>query len=178
MQKIRIKCPNCGVKLDVRNSTDSCEKEISCPNCNAQIRVNFNKEQREQQPQETPIIESQRFGTRVVPADCTMGKLLLNGTFYPLQIGINTVGRAASTSKASIQIRTADRTMSRMHSIIEVGRIFNGVDVAIRTTIKNADNKNLTYVGGQLLVDGDTIVLNDGDIIKMGNVEIMFVKEN
>lgn len=180
MQKIRIICPSCGVKLDVRNSTESSEKEISCPNCNAQIKVNFNDEQSAQQNSDipvSPVNKPQEYGTRVMPTDCVMGKLLLNGTYYPLQMGINTIGRAASTSKASIQIQTTDRTMSRMHSIIEVGRIFNETDIILRTTIKNANNKNLTYVGGQLLIDGDTIVLNDGDIIKMGNVQIMFVKE-
>lgn len=88
-------------------------------------------------------------------------------------MGINSVGRKASTSKATIQIDTSDRSMSRMHSIINVTRMFDGT---LRTTIKNADNKNITYVGGQILYDGDTIVLNDGDVIKMGNVNITFVK--
>lgn len=172
MQKTRVKCPSCGVLLDVRNSSGTSEKEISCPNCNSRIVVKFST------PQIAPSkesVETQEFHTSFISGltDGIMGKLLYNGQTYSLQMGINSVGRKASTSKATIQIDTSDRSMSRMHSIINVTRMFDGT---LRTTIKNADNKNITYVGGQILYDGDTIVLNDGDVIKMGNVNITFVK--
>ena len=42
------------------------------------------------------------------------------GRTYKLHLGINTIGRRASTSSATVQIDTADRTMSRSHAVIEV----------------------------------------------------------
>lgn len=174
IQKTRVKCPSCGVLLDVRNSTGAKEKEVNCPNCKSRIVVKFNiPNPLTSTPSNTP--EQTEFHTSFISGltDGIMGKLLYNGQTYPLQMGLNSVGRKASTSTANIQIDTTDRSMSRLHSIINVTRMFDGT---LRTTIKNADNKNTTYVGGQILYDGDTIVLNDGDVIKMGNVNITFVK--
>lgn len=175
IQKTRVKCPGCGVLLDVRNSSGTSEKEITCPKCNSRIVVKFNKPVTQQIPPSNDTAETQEFHTSFISGltDGIMGKLLYNGQKYTLQMGINSVGRKATTSKASVQIDTNDRSMSRMHSIINVTRMFDGT---LRTTIKNADNKNVTYVGGQILYDSDTIVLNDGDVIKMGNVNITFVK--
>ena len=64
--------------------------------------------------------------------------------------------------------------MSRLHSVIEVSRMFDG---SVRAIIRNADNKNRTFVGGQELVDGDRIVLNYGDVIRMGDVQITYIKD-
>lgn len=197
MQKIRIKCPHCKVTLDVRNSTGAAEKEITCPNCHTNLMVKFKQVAvPPSQPQpanteprttadnlyadgqaQTPAAYTDTSETMVTSLpifDAIMGKLLYNGKKYMLQMGINTIGRKAETSKASLQIETDDRSMSRLHSVIKVTRLLDGT---LRTTIENADNKNLTYVGGQLLIDGDTIVLNDGDVIKMGNAYVTFVKD-
>lgn len=194
MQKIRIKCPHCKVTLDVRNSTGAAEKEITCPNCNTNLMVKFKQPIAPPQPAnteaptapdsvyadsqaQTPAAYTDTSETMVTSLpifDAIMGKLLYNGKKYTLQMGINTIGRKAETSKASLQIETDDRSMSRLHSVIKVTRLLDGT---LRTTIENADNKNLTYVGGQLLIDGDTIVLNDGDVIKMGNAYVTFIKD-
>jgi len=173
LQKTRVKCPSCGVTLDVRNSTGMTEKEISCPNCGTQLMVKFDNAASAGSPS---VQESQEFHTCFLSGltDGIMGRLLLDGKEYALKMGLNTVGRKATTSSASIQIETDDRSMSRMHSVINVTRMFDGT---LRTTIKNADNKNATHVGGQLLIDGDTIVLNDGDVIQMGNVNVTFIKK-
>lgn len=175
MQKTRVKCPSCGVLLDVRNSSGASERVVSCPNCNTQITVKFTAPPPSQSPSSGDTADGQEFHTSFISGltDGIMGKLLFEGHSYPLQMGINSVGRKASTSKADIQIETLDRSMSRLHSIVNVTRMFDGT---LRTTIKNANNKNLTTVGGQILYDEDTIVLNDGDVIKMGNVNITFVK--
>lgn len=41
MEIKRIKCPSCGVILDVKNPTNEAVKLITCPRCRAQLRVNF-----------------------------------------------------------------------------------------------------------------------------------------
>lgn len=175
IQKTRVKCPSCGVLLDVRNSTGATEKEVSCPNCKSRIVVKFNNANPLNSSPSSEANEQNEFHTSFISGltDGIMGKLLYNGQAYPLQMGINSVGRKASSSTSNIQIETSDRSMSRLHSIINVTRMFDGT---LRTTIKNANNKNATFVSGQILCDGDTIVLNDGDVIKMGNVNVSFVK--
>ena len=173
MQTIRIKCPKCGVLLDVRNTGNEAERTIGCPNCNSHLKVKFKKK-----PDLPPVDDddAEEFGTNIMSgiANTNVGKLLYGTTEYPLILGVNTIGRKATTSAASLQIPTDDRSMSRMHSIIEVGRLYDG---SVRTVIKNADNKNPTFVGGQRLLDGDRIVLRNGDVIKMGNVVVTFINE-
>lgn len=41
MKTLRIKCPSCGVILEVRNSKDEAVKRITCPNCKKQLAVTF-----------------------------------------------------------------------------------------------------------------------------------------
>ena len=55
----------------------------------------------------------------------SIGKLQKIGTshMYTLSLGINTIGRKAQTSNATVQIDTDDLTMSRSHSIIEVRKL-------------------------------------------------------
>ena len=41
IEELRIKCPACGIILDVRNSRHETVKKIACPNCKKQLAVNF-----------------------------------------------------------------------------------------------------------------------------------------
>ena len=45
MQVKRIKCPSCGIELDVRNSKSEIVKHIVCPMCQKQLTVDFPKEE-------------------------------------------------------------------------------------------------------------------------------------
>ena len=44
METKRIKCPSCGVLLDVRNSQNEAVKMITCPQCKAQLKVMFSQQ--------------------------------------------------------------------------------------------------------------------------------------
>ena len=85
---------------------------------------------------------------------------------YTLSLGINTIGRKAQTSNATVQIDTDDLTMSRSHSIIEVRKLKTGGYIHY---FSNAQNKNATYINSGLIENGDRIILHGGEIIK--NVE-------
>ena len=50
METKRIKCPSCGVLLDVRNSQNEAIKIISCPQCKARLRVVFSHPQQQVTP--------------------------------------------------------------------------------------------------------------------------------
>lgn len=41
METLRIKCPSCGIVLEVKNSKNEKVKKITCPNCQKQLAVTF-----------------------------------------------------------------------------------------------------------------------------------------
>ena len=92
------------------------------------------------------------------------------GCTYALRLGINTIGRKASSSTASVQISTTDRTMSRCHAVIEVSNA-GGKTIHI---LRNGANKNPSYLNGSLIGQQDQLILNNGDRIKMGNTVLTF----
>ena len=182
MEIKRIQCPNCGVVLDVRNSKMEDEKLITCPQCKAVLKVRF----RHEAPLEAKTVlagglnsgETQLGGmngaTQLVSAsnakDCY---LCVAGQNYPLANGLNTVGRKAPSSQASLQIEIDDRYMSRRHAKIEVREV-----AGIRQTIiSNDQNKNATYVDGQELQSGDAVILRDRSEIIMGKTHVIFKEQ-
>ena len=52
MQTKRIKCPKCGVVLDVKNSQNEVVKQITCPSCKTALQVKFQPQQEKQDPVE------------------------------------------------------------------------------------------------------------------------------
>ena len=52
MEELRIKCPSCGIVLEVRNSKNEAVKQIICPNCKKHLAVTFHE-----QPQPAQYVE-------------------------------------------------------------------------------------------------------------------------
>lgn len=202
METKRIKCPSCGVLLDVRNSQNEAVKIISCPQCKARLRVVFSHPQQQVTPPqssgepqyvsnsdgETQYVNRDNGETRYVgyssspsqsdetilagkKEEVTPGYLLYGGQKYPLGFGNNVIGRKATTSQATVQIVTDDRYMSRQHLVIQV--IKASTD-KVRVVVSNYHNKNASYVNGQLLNEGDQLILSEGSIIKMGNTTVVY----
>lgn len=183
MEIKRIQCPNCGVVLDVKNSEMEDEKQITCPQCKAILKVRF----RHKAPLETKTV----LGGGHYGGETQLGKmnsaatqlasksntkschLCVESQNYPLSVGMNTVGRKASSSQASLQIETDDRYMSRRHAKIEV-RELAGIRQAI---ISNDQNKNAMYVDGQELQSGDAVILRDGSEIIMGKTHVIYKEQ-
>jgi pSer/pThr/pTyr-binding forkhead associated (FHA) protein len=88
-----------------------------------------------------------------------------------LEEGRNIVGRKGTTSKATVQIATEDRYMSRQHCSITVTTLPDGTKKAV---LSNYQNKNLTTVDGQEIETGDEIRLTNGDRITMGHTTVVF----
>lgn len=199
METKRIKCPSCGVLLDVRNSHNESVKIITCPQCKAQLRVLFSQQQKPVSPScgETQYVAGNGGETQYVNQDnsetryagsfssnpdetvyagkkevvVTPGSLTYNGQSYLLSFGENVIGRKASTSQATVQIATDDRYMSRQHLVIQVIKVSSD---RVRVVVSNYHNKNASYVNGQLLNEGDQLVLSDGSTIKMGNTIVTY----
>lgn len=188
MQAKRIKCPQCGVVLDVKNSKNEEVKQITCPSCHSVLQVKFTPQQAPleaetyyapQKPKAADYGATQlagaSFGATQLVTDHHKSnvkpRLLFGGATYPLEDGQNIVGRKGNTSKATVQIETADRYMSRQHCSITVTLLPDGTKKAV---LSNFQNKNLTSVDGQEIETGDTIRLTDGNAITMGRTTVTF----
>lgn len=183
MSEIKIKCPSCGKILRVPDKPNIEKGVITCPICKEKHVVGncerFNPQPSAEETQYGNVRKT--FGgdetligggdqTRIgVSQSVGVGRLIdNNGTEYQLMAGVNTIGRKATTSNATLQIDTTDRYMSRSHAIIKVNA---GMHI-----IRNHENKNPSYVNGKMMLGNDQLVLNDGDNIKLGNTVLIFRK--
>ena len=191
MQTKQIKCPKCGVVLEVKNSKNEVVKQITCPKCQAVLQVKFPSQQVPLEaetyiaPQKQSAVDSgatqlggSAFGATMLatpkekPAtESCNARLVFGDKPYFLEEGQNIVGRKGTTSKATIQIATEDRYMSRQHCSITVSTLPDGTKKAV---LSNYQNKNLTSVDGQEIETGDAIRLTNGDRIMMGRTTVIF----
>lgn len=182
-ESLRIKCPHCGAVLLVKKMPGLETKNIPCPICKNVHK--FTEYQVPRQPASTagddPTLPSgdtkgsdhtQPVGDRA----WGIGRLRQKGYpgDYKLSLGMNTLGRAAQTSHATVQIKNDDGYMSRMHGAIEVTKLPSGGYVHYYF---NTENKNPTYINGVKVEKGDRIILSNGDVVKMANTELTFVVE-
>jgi hypothetical protein len=57
MEELRIKCPSCGIALEVRNSKNEAVKRITCPNCKKHLAVTFHEEPKPAQYVEIKMVQ-------------------------------------------------------------------------------------------------------------------------
>lgn len=176
MQIKRIKCPNCQAILDVKNSKNEAIKQITCPSCNVLLKVKFDVQQDSDEPIEahTYYAAPDNGKTQLQVADkktTTQVTLEFENYLYNLEEGQNIIGRKGNTSKATIQIATDDRFMSRQHCAIKISTLPDGSQKAV---LSNYQNKNLTMVNGQEVESGDEIRLTNGNLITMGHTTVTF----
>ena len=180
---LRIKCPHCGAVLIVKKMPGLETKNIPCPICKSVHKFTEYKAPRQMAPGGTD--DPTTPGDATTGSDHTLpvgdrawviGKLRQKGHSgdYKLSLGLNTLGRAAQTSHATVQIKTDDNYMSRMHAAIEVQKLPSGGYIHY---FFNTENKNPTYINGMKVEKDDRIVLRSGDIVKMANTELTFVVE-
>ncbi len=197
MSEIKIKCPTCGKILRLLDAPNINAASFTCPVCKEKHTVGscqryveqpkptassgeetqYGRGSTQQSGGDETRIGSQprqgggdetRIGTASLPS---VGVLVDNmGRTYPLRYGINTIGRKAASSPASVLIATDDRTMSRSHAVVEVSNA-SGQTLHI---LRNGANKNPSYLNGSLIGQHDQLILNNGDRIKMGNTELTF----
>lgn len=188
MQTKRIQCPNCKVVLDVKNSKNESEKQITCPQCKTPLKVTF-PPQEEPMEAKTFLVLPKQVATDngatqlaagslgatqlVTPAkkNSSNARLVFDDQPYFLEEGQNIIGRKGNTSKATVQIATDDRYMSRQHCAIRVATLPDGSKKAV---LSNYQNKNLTSVDGQEIETGDEIRLFNGNSITMGHTTVIF----
>ncbi|MCD8302232.1 MAG: FHA domain-containing protein [Prevotellaceae bacterium] len=163
---IKIGCPLCGAILLVRNQPGLESKSVTCPVCKTVSPFRSYKRVADAEaPTEVNIgLENQ-----------TVGKLCLAGSdvSFPLQMGMNLIGRRAAGSSAAIQLPDAGKRMSRDHLDIEVKHVPGRGIVHYVSLHKRQVNP--TYIGDTLLEFGDKVVLKSHDIIRLPDVDVIFL---
>ena len=168
MEIKKIKCPKCGVVLEVKNSKNEAVKIFKCPQCGVTLRVRFHDE-----PADNPLdahthiadsgkthIATQKGGLRAL--------IVCNAREYDLSEGRNVVGRKSPKSTADIQIETTDRYMSRHDAIVNV----NHANGQLIVSIANYQNKSTIVVGNMEMDEDDEIRLFDGDEFMLGETKM------
>lgn len=181
---IQIKCPFDGAVLSVKNQPGIESKNVTCPIC--KHKYPFTQFKRiTPNDGHTPdgVEENTRYSysdtsgeeTNFGQMNFTLGKLKIlggNGS-YQLKPGKNIIGRKAQKSEANFQIDTGEkRAMSREHIVIDVKKVPGKGFVHYISLFKEKVNK--TYIGNELLVYGDCIVLAHGDVIKLPDANLKF----
>ena len=186
-QIIQIKCPFCGAVLKVKQQPGLEKASITCPVCKKKslftdFETVINKDSdvtelpggvKSKQNSE----DTTEFGASVnTSIGCLVEK---SGKRWALHLGVNTVGRKLQSNPQQVEIPisdyTGERKMSRNHAKIEVIRLANG---SAKHVLYNWQNKNQTYVGGDPIESGDRIVLNNGMVIKVANIDVRCVIED
>lgn len=178
MSEIKVRCPKCGKVLRLADNPNIDNAVFTCPVCHEKNRVGDCQRIVEQNiaSEETQYGYAPSSGgeeTQIVGSTPQMnvGSLVDGvGSTYQLRLGINTIGRKAASSNASVQINVDDRYMSRNHAVIEVKNV-GGQTLHI---FRNGANKNPSYINGTLVDATDQIILNNNDRIKLGMTEIRF----
>ena len=161
MESKKIKCPKCGVILEVKNPNNEAVRTFSCPRSKVGMRVTF----REEEPATVLGTKPNGRNQSIRP------RLLYGGEEFALCDGRNVVGREAQSSQATVQIPTPDHFMSRQHAVVMVSAMADGGRKAVLSCYQN---KNALVVDGQPLEPGDEVRLHDGCRITMGETTVTF----
>lgn len=186
---IRIKCPFDGAILSVKNQPGIENKLVTCPICKQKFpfsqfkRITPAPSYQEEGETELPDMDGRARGygaeehTTIAQsqANFTLGRLKVVGTAtsFQLRAGRNVIGRKGMKSLADFQIDTAEkRAMSREHLQIEVKKVPGKGVVHYVSLCKEKVNR--TFVGNELLMYGDVLILNHGDIIRLPDATLKF----
>lgn len=194
-QFIQIKCPFCGAVLKIKQQAGLEKASITCPVCKKKTpftgfgKVNNGDNEMTEGPlfnpsnpnkEETDIWGSNDKTKVNNFFNAAIGCLVeTSGKRWTLRPGVNTVGRKLQSGSQQVDIPiqdyTGERRMSRNHAKVEVVQLGNG---AYKHILCNWQNKNETYVGGEVLHEGDRIILQNGMSIRFANIDVKFVIED
>lgn len=165
---MKVKCPHegCGAVMTIPDVTGIADRMLTCPICKYRDKVAvFIAEMDKLEDVDTECCLSE--------SDDTIGVLKIAEAIYALVEGRNTIGRKAPSSTADVQLVVEDKYMSREHISITV--VKKSHDYQHR--IQNIATRNHVFVNGDELKSGEVLILQHGDVIKLGKTEIQFVKE-
>lgn len=165
---ISVKCPHCNVGLKVdEGKLPLGITSFNCPKCKQPIPVSLLD--KVDTNVETTLLYA--------PEQKTIGKLSVISNeetkeqVFPLHEGVYIVGRESKTSKATICIKTEDKSMSREHIRIEVKKDAKG---GYKHYLSDNNSKNQTLYNSNYLRNNEVVVLSDNDEITLGRTTLRF----
>lgn len=185
---IQIKCPFCGAVLSVKNQPGIETKNVTCPVCKHKYpfiqykKMNqppIHKGEHTEYPDSTNRRnrnQDEHTSISIPGINSIIGEItvLETGDHYKLNNGKNVIGRKSSKSTSDIMIDTGDlMTMSREHLVIEVKNIPGKGYVHYASLFKEQVNE--TFIGNERLFYGDTVVLKNGDCVKLPGFTLKFM---
>ncbi len=181
---LKIGCPVCGAVLSVRNQAGLESKSVTCPICkNKSPFTSFKRIADKVEEECTQYPDEDRHEKSVenemtdlnVGLNFTLGQLHVVGQHVSFQLkpGRNVIGRRTSGSSSTVQIPCESKRMSREHLIIEVKK--NPAKGFMHYVSLYKEQVNPTFIGNVKLEYGDSVVLKDGDIIKLPEVDLRFM---
>ena len=178
---IKIKCPNCGAPLNIKEVPGIEDKVIHCPVCDENNPFSKFKPIVQKSHDDTQYIKKSTDEDQTTQLNTNEITVITGNAYlvdrktrktYRLDQGVNYVGRKADSTpkRVNVRIETSDMGFSRAH--MSLGAVMQG-DVC-KYRIKNDENKNMTFVNGAELDKEDVVYLKDNDIIKSSSVELQF----
>lgn len=156
-----VSCPHCQ-KVQMRFTPQNAgEESLVCPRCKGKILLTV-------KAPTAPVYMTEPMASK--------GKLQLlrKGWLnkdFPLNVGVHTIGRADADCPSDISVKN-DPCMSRRSVSIEVKKADKGY--TFRLTVLKATNPVLH--NNKPLTEGESISLNYGDSIILGETKFRFIK--
>lgn len=183
---IKVKCPQCGAVLSIKNIPGLENKIVTCPVCKYKGMFTSYRSYvaRSEDQTDYDYGDHTQYNTgydrtdgstsqdyfNILPGQLT---IIGNGQTFKLKFGHNVIGRQSSRSSATIQLPTGDsRRMSREHLIIDIKKMPGKGMTAYVSLYKEKVNK--TYINNEQLLYGDVLVLKDGDVISLPDMKVKY----
>ena len=168
---IKVTCPTCKSVLTIGYFAGIEDKMLKCPTCGHRSKVSVYIEAA--MPKKLGPVSDDDTETAIgglAKEDRTIGSLYVGRTEYPLQKGVNTVGRNAPTCTAYIKLDVTDKYMSRVQTRITVKEGGSGLE----HHIESLNERNLVKVNGKDVGIGEILCLAWGDRLLMGETDVLF----
>lgn len=165
---MKVKCPHegCGTVMTIPDTPGIADRMLTCPVCGYRNKVAvFIAEMNKPADEDNTEV-------CISDTDDSIGALKVEGFVYALEEGKNIVGRKAASSLADVQLEVTDNYMSRKHVCISVTKKSDGY----QHRIENLNAKNLMAINGTQIQMGEIVVLNYGDVIRLGKTNVQFVR--
>ena len=182
MDIIELICsnPDCQARFSIPHPGSLEDFPVQCPECRTQLIVKPRPQSGSKASASGDDAERTEIAAPRKPAAPTMPRLVCEDADYPMPVsqstyvlrsGINSIGREKSSSRASLQIHTNNRTVSGNHIIINLIPLKAG---GFRAELRLWENKNKTTLQGRPMVPGDVYELFDGFVIGVNTLRMRF----
>lgn len=163
----KIRCPKCDkfLTFDETNYHEGDTLVFVCEHCSKQFSIRIIKKKTEK--------KSEKVSKKIVD----FGKIVvLENVFgfkqeFKLVEGDNVFGRRSKGTDINQPIETSDRSIDRIHCIINVSRNKNG---KLIYTLRDAPSITGTFLMNEILGDKDRVYINNGAIISIGAASLIF----